>query len=587
MKSVIGRRIIILMSIAIVSTSVLISLLGIYLSEDVISFLRGQAYVPDLSVLSEMTVSYMNDEISLDAYRSILAASEKKGTHQYMIYDANGQLVYATKGFLDDVALYINKKLGDVFNGEELFKRLEAPGQPIVELVALPIESDNDIKGAVFVVAEMTDMTAVRQDFMRSLIVAIVIVMVFVNVIANIALRRIIKPVRNIMKVALAMTEGDFSIRADESLQGEIGLVGRTLNKLSIDLYKNVSQLYVEKNRLDHVLNSLEEGMLAVDDQGRITHLNGVLLKMFYLTHQPKSLSQVPGVGSFDADIRKMLEGSPSLKEKVVVGDHIYKLVAEPIENEDQAIVGAVILVSDITEIENLETMRKNYVANVSHELRSPLTSIQGLIEPLMDNIVTNQSDVQRYYKIIYQESRRLSRLVDDVMELSRLQTSDAIIDKQDVDLGPTLLMVAERYQHIDQEIELIYDPIELPTVFTNEDRIEQVLVILIDNAIKYTEGSGTIELVTEVTDNKVTISVKDTGMGISKDHLPYIFDRFYKTDKARTKKSTGLGLSIAKEIMDIMGESISCQSVLSQGSVFTFGVSRSRHSQRDYEIVK
>lgn len=575
MKSLIGRRIIILMSIAIVSTSVLISLLGIYLSEDVISYLRGQEYVPDLSVLSEMTLGYMNDDLSKEVYTSILRSSEEVNGNLYYVYDPNGSLIYGRQGLVEEVDQFIPKKLGDVLDGETLFTRLEEPGQPMMALVGMPIGGKNQEVGAVFVAAEMVDMTQVRRDFMRSLILAIIIVMVFVDVSANIALRRIIKPVRNIMKVALAMTEGDFSIRADESLQGEIGLVGRTLNKLSIDLYKNVSQLYIEKNRLDHVLNSLEEGMVAVDESGKITHFNAELLEMFYLTQKPKSLREVPGVSGFEPEIMAMLAGHKSLNDKMMVGDYIYRIVGEPIENEHQVIVGAVILVSDITELENLETIRKNYVANVSHELRSPLTSIQGLIEPLMDNIVTNQADVKRYYNIIYEESRRLSRLVDDVMELSRLQISDVSIEKQVVDLVPTLLMVADRYRHIDKEIKLVYHQEALPLVLTNEDRIEQVLVILIDNAIKYMGGQGTIELTSEVRKTKIILSVKDTGMGIAQEHLPYIFDRFYKSDQARTKKSTGLGLSIAKEILDIMGEKIVCESQLGEGSVFSFSVGR------------
>jgi signal transduction histidine kinase len=249
------------------------------------------------------------------------------------------------------------------------------------------------------------------------------------------------------------------------------------------------------------------------------------------------------------------------------------RIVIASIEDEKNMVVGAVVLFRDITELEKLETMRRDYVANVSHELRSPLTSIRGLIEPLMDSIVTDEEDIKRYYKIIYNESMRLSRLVDDIMELSRLQNNIAIIDKTSIDLNAIIEMVYERYKLCDEDINLIYNPLILPKVYTNYDRIEQILVILLDNAYKFTPKGGQIEIHTEVRTKDVLVVVKDTGVGILDEDLPFIFDRFYKSDKSRSKKGSGLGLSIAKEILNIMGEKIIAKNVQGLGSSFEFTV--------------
>ena len=576
MKSLVGRRIILIMSLAITVTSILISALGLYLAEDVFSFLRGQELVPDLDVLGELSLKYMDGDLGSDIYEAILEGSENQ--NNYLVIDHEGKVIYRSMLFPVPAEKVVRDNQLNILKGRRVFKRIDMPFEKIIELVGIPVIKDEEVIGGVFVATALADLSEVRGKFLRSLFLAMFIVMIFVIIITNYALRQIIKPIRNVMKVALAMVEGDFDIRADESTIGEIGLVGKTLNTLSLALYRNVYQLYIEKSRLDHVLNSLEEGMLALDEHMRITHLNQVMIQMFNLPeglNRSGGIDAVPVVADFMDGIRLVLDAGRSMDEKAVYGDRIYRILSESIEDEKGTRVGAVILVRDITEMENLENTRKNYVANVSHELRSPLTSVRGLIEPLMDGIVTDEKDRQRYYGIIYQESLRLSRLVDDIMELSRLQTSDVVIDRYETDLSPLLAMVYEKYRNIDDRIELAYDPTALPRVLTNEDRIEQILVILLDNAYKFTEAGGTITIGAEVSGDHVVVSVADNGIGIAKEDLPYIFDRFYKTDKSRTKKSTGLGLSIAKEIMELMGEKITCKSSIGKGSTFSFTIAK------------
>lgn len=413
------------------------------------------------------------------------------------------------------------------------------------------------------------------ETLVPTLFISTVIVIPFVALFSYLVLKRIIKPVKNAINVAISMSQGDFSIRADEDLRDEIGLLGRTLNKMSTDLYRNVSQLFIEKNRLCQVLNGLDEGMMAVDENRCITHYNKVFLDMFSLKEndvRDRCTDDIDVLKKELHELNQAIECKYTIVKNCVCGDIIMRIAMSSIENEKNEVVGAVILFRDITELEKLEKVRREYVANVSHELRSPLTSIRGLIEPLMDSIVMDEDDIKRYHKIIYQESMRLSRLVDDIMELSRLQNNQTI-EKNYIDLNSVIEMVYERYKLSNDKINLIHNPVMLPKVYTNYDRIEQILVILLDNAFKFTPDGGTIEIFTEERENDVLLSVRDTGIGIAGNELECIFDRFYKSDKSRSKRGSGLGLSIAKEMLSVMGEKITVHSTYGRGSTFEFTV--------------
>ena len=574
MKNYIGRKIIRLMTIAIISTSILIALLGIYLSEGIISDIRGQETIPDLSVLSQVASSYMEGNISNTTFGEIMRNAGDSETRKYYIYDETQTLVFATAKIDTLVRGELLESLEGVLSGESMALRLYPSSQEPVELVGVPVVRGGITIGAAYVIVDMVDLKVVRNWFLSSLVVAIIVVIIFVVIISNMALKGIVKPIRNVVEVALSMVDGDFTIRADETLAGEIGLFSKTLNKMSINLYKNVSQLNIEKNRLAHVLESLEEGMIAVDQHKEITHFNAVCLWMFDLEEADVSRRNLGDIHEFDQvhkAIDNVLDLGGSTNIKLERGDKVLRILMEPIEDVNGNIVGSVVLFRNITEMEQLENTRRNYVANVSHELRSPLTSIQGLIEPLIDGIVQEEEDKHRYYNIIYQESLRLSRLVNDIMELSRLQTNDMVISKSNVDVREVIEMVYERFRLAAPNLMLIFNPESLPIVVSNYDRIEQVLVILLDNATKFTADGGKVTIETQVIDDVVHVSVVDTGVGIAKENIDYIFNRFYKTNHSRIYKGTGLGLSIAKEIMELMGETIVCYSEVHKGSTFSF----------------
>ena len=256
----------------------------------------------------------------------------------------------------------------------------------------------------------------------------------------------------------------------------------------------------------------------------------------------------------------------------------VIRLTITPIVDEIGSIAGAVGLFSDITQSERLERTRRDYVANVSHEMRTPLTAMRALIEPLKEGMVKDEEARMRYYDIILREVMRLTRLISDLMELSRLQSGALAIEKQVMPIDDLLADVCERYASMAAEHGLSFDVkgdfAALPEVYTNPDRVEQLMVILLDNAIKYTEKGG-LTVSFQSDEKKVTVSVADTGIGIAPEDLPYVFDRFYKVDKAHSGKGSGLGLSIAKELWKWMGEELTVESTKGKGTCFRFTISR------------
>jgi signal transduction histidine kinase len=232
-------------------------------------------------------------------------------------------------------------------------------------------------------------------------------------------------------------------------------------------------------------------------------------------------------------------------------------------------------------ESKRLEAIRREYVANVSHELKSPISSIKALTETLSDGLAQDEETRQRYYGIILSESSRLEKLTAEILELSRLQSGKTVIVKQKTDPKKLMLAVRDEYAVRADELGIAFSvsdaALDLPPLLTSEDRIVQILHILLNNAFKFVGENGSVSVDAEIARTQVRLFVRDNGAGIAKDVLPYVFDRFYKEDKAHNSGGSGLGLSIAKELLTDMGESIQVKSEPGKGSEFSFTIRRCR----------
>ncbi|MBQ3423947.1 MAG: HAMP domain-containing protein [Clostridia bacterium] len=407
--------------------------------------------------------------------------------------------------------------------------------------------------------------------------------------LAERVMRPAMVPVARLRDVAVAMSEGDLEIRADEAASDELGELGKAVNQLSFQLSRNMYTLIVDRNRLRNMLNGLSEGIVAIDAKGEITHTNPAMDRFFtrqkLALHLPDPRMKLIPDRSIWEDFDTVIRTKEPMSRTLQSRDMILRLTITPIVDEIDSVAGAVGLFSDITQMERLEKTRRDYVSNVSHELRTPLTAMRALIEPLKEGMVTEEEDRQRYYDIILREILRLSRLINDQLELSRLQSGTLAIQKDYIALDDVVYDVSDRYAGIarEQGLQLLVetDFTQCPRVYSNADRVEQLLVILVDNAIKYTQ-QGSVSVSADWDEERVVLHVKDTGIGIEEEDLPYVFDRFYKVDKAHSGKGSGLGLSIARELLRQMDEDIWVTSEKDVGTEFSFTLHRQAPAQDD-----
>ena len=438
--------------------------------------------------------------------------------------------------------------------------------------VAVPITFMGDVIGAVFMAQSMTEIMDGMQALNNTLALSLLVVALLLLPVVLFFASRMAKPIANMRAVALTMAGGDLTARADDRSSDEYGELGRALNYLSSELGSTISSLEMERNRLQSLINGLSEGIIAVDAQGSVTLLNPAVYGLLSLSESTSDVrNAAPDVfAMFDEALRS----GNVVKKTIWQGDIALHISVSPLCLPGEEITGCVGIVSDVTSAERLEQTRRDYVANVSHELRTPLTAMRALMEPLRDGLVKTEEQRQQIYDVVLRETMRLSRLVNDMLELSRLQSGTASLQRSVFAPLPLLNIIHETYSAYAEDYQqtFVYDvPESLPDVTGNPDRTQQVLIALLDNAFKYTPEGGTVTLSAAVEDDVVRIRVRDTGVGISKEDLPHVFDRFYKVDKSHHGKGTGLGLAIAYEIMKHLGEEMSVTSELNQGSCFTF----------------
>ena len=392
--------------------------------------------------------------------------------------------------------------------------------------------------------------------------------------------RWLVRPIQTLTQAARRMSAGHYGEPVPLDQKDEIGELGGALGHLSFRLQGVISDLRDEKSKLEQILSGIGEGIVAVDQEGRVVHYNNAALELLE-------------VSEWDAyaaggrrDHREKLTGM--LKQAAISGERAeavwkneaYRSIAAkvwPMINEENGSIGAVALLRDVSEAERLEQLRKDYVANISHELRTPLTGIRGMVEPLMDGYMDTEEEKMDSYRVIYQETLRLEKLIGEMLDMSRLQAGRAQIELEMMRVEGVLEAAKRRMVSRAQEIGVaigVHFTEELPAVMGNEDRILQVLIILLDNALSFTPAGGSIDLTARRQGRYVYVGVQDTGAGIDPSDLPYIWERFYKADKSRMRTTgTGLGLAIAKLVVECMGGIISVRSELGKGTKFEFSL--------------
>lgn len=569
-KDTILRRIVVIILLSVLLSAVLTTAAFYYSGGRVFSGIKAKELRPRAEYLANITAEYLQGLITKETYERSIGRGFKVWDASMYAYDACGDL-FAYPASEDST---VNKDaisglLQNVLKGESVYSPNTKNHAGV--LIGEPVVSRfGNVIGALFLVKPLNELNAAMGSLIYALIISMIASSLIMILPAYLGSRSIVRPIRQMNVTANAMAGGNFTAKAEEEGTDELVQLGRSLNHLSAALSATISDLTLEKNRLHAVINGIGEGIIAIDAEGKIIKTNSAALRLLGGSYAD-DITALPAYRQAAEDIGCVLGGETVSKE-LKVRDRILRVAITPLTDGGRG-EGAVMLIRDITEASRLEQTRTEYVANVSHELRTPIASIRGLADALNDGLIKKDEDKARYYGYILRESMRLSRLIDDLLELSRLQSGTIAFKKQFISINELIEDVADRYVSAAREkgLNVEIDIGEPYKVYTNPDRAEQVLVALTDNAIKY-GYSGTLRFSAEKKGDSLYISVSNPG-SIADEDIDHVFERFYKADKAHAGQGTGLGLSIVNEVLELLGERIWVKS--ENGTVtFTFTIS-------------
>ncbi|QDS34544.1 ATP-binding protein [Brevibacillus brevis] len=439
--------------------------------------------------------------------------------------------------------------------------------------VAVPLEIAAGKTGAVVMYQAIEDFDDTVSEVRFLIFVVGVIGFVSTTVFAFFLSSRLTIPLRQMKETAHRIAEGDFHAEIPIRTQDETGELAASFNTMASKLNQLVDALSKEKEQLASVLRSMVDGVVMIDVSGKLAVTNPPAERFLRDWDFEHSDEPVPLFLFY----QQVLQTGQEVTEDIPVQGRIWSVVMVPLNDRDQ-IRGAVAVLRDITQERKLDKMRNDFVANVSHELRTPLSMLQGYSEAIVDDIVATPEEHKELAQIIYDESARMTKLVNELLSLARMEAGHVELFQETMELRPYLERIQRKFTNLarEREIHLFLEVSTTHThVFIDPDRMEQVLTNLIDNALRHTPSGGSVTIRARG-DKTLLVEISDTGSGIPQEDLPFVFERFYKADKARTRGrlgGTGLGLAIAKNLVEAHGGTISVQSKLGEGTTFTIAM--------------
>jgi two-component system phosphate regulon sensor histidine kinase PhoR len=417
---------------------------------------------------------------------------------------------------------------------------------------------------------------SVRQVFVTGAVLASLVALVF----GAFAMRRAARPLEEMHDVASALSSGDYAARVEEPGDDELGVLGSTLNRLGGDMSERVSALTAGQDRLRAMVAGMVEGVIAVDDSDRITFTNHTARRMLGVAAGAEvrgerlwEAARVAEVPELLAEARRS-DAAAQRELNLLLGGREVVVRAQAHRFADGDRIGVVVVLHDISELRRLERIRRDFVANVSHELKTPLTSIRGYVETLLDGALHDDRNNARFLEKIEQNTQRLSHLVTDLLSLARIEAQEGSLPLERVDLHALVEQTRKRHEPAavgrDQTLRLESCNGALQ-VLGDREALTQVLDNLVDNALKYTPPEGHITIRLKREPGHAVLEVEDDGIGIPAEDIERVFERFYRVDKARSRAvgGTGLGLSIVKHLVVAMKGEVEVESKVDEGSTF------------------
>lgn len=413
-----------------------------------------------------------------------------------------------------------------------------------------------------------------EKRFVSYYLVVLVIVLIFAVFVSYRLAQIIVKPIKDLKTITFQVANGKVYKRIVNFPNDEIGDLAKAFNNMSDKLQKSLKETTVKQIRLEAILKSMDSGVIAIDKDYKLIMINPYAKEIFGINKDIIGYKLMDMIRDFELEnVFKHSSEEYSEIKLLWPKERELRIRTAEIISEGEAI-GTVAVVQDITDIRRLENMRSQFVANVSHELKTPLTSIKGFAETLKDVEDAEQRD--KFLDIINDEAERLTRLINDILILSSLEQHREG-KTENINVNDVVEEVYELMKHTadTKEIEIDLSTSQLPNITGDRDKLKQAIINLVDNAIKYSEARAKISMVTRLEENKCVIIVEDTGVGMSKEHLNRIFERFYRIDKARSRAQggTGLGLAIVKHIVLNFRGTIDVESEIGKGTRFTIRI--------------
>ncbi|KXH82049.1 ATP-binding protein [Sporosarcina sp. HYO08] len=504
-----------------------------------------------------------------------------------MIIDENGKTLYAFHHGLNadtiEQKILTESSLLSMYNNKTpVVKEMMLPSnkeEGVMEqylVLIQPFQQDQELVSSVVMYQSLEAIHRTTKRTTHIVVLSAFIAFILTTVFAFFLSTRITSPLRGLRQAAFELSKGNFDTKLPVTSTDELGQLATAFNQMGRQLKYHVELISQEKEQLSSILTSMADAVITFNRDFTILSTNPQadrVLQNWYLKNGAEDEPIPPEIFHM---LEHVLSFAEEVEDELELNGRFYDISISPLYSRGNNIRGAVAVLRDMTEQHKLDKLRSDFIANVSHELRTPISMLQGYSEAIIDGVIANDEERDEMIQVIHDESMRMGRLVTDLLDLARMESGHKRLYKDDVSMVPFLDRIVTKFTQVarDAEVSLTLDVPQNEEVIlhVDEDRLEQVFTNLIDNAIRHTPIDGNVTVALRQYGQSVELTVKDTGVGIPEEDLPFIFERFYKADKARTrgKGGTGLGLAIAKNIIDLHGGEISARRGEEKGTIFS-----------------
>jgi two-component system phosphate regulon sensor histidine kinase PhoR len=571
-------------------TLLVLSATYIYLSSYLKSYIETRIQdnlEKDISLNKELIDSLMPGPLDQEASDKLANRIGKSLGIRATIIDPKGVVIGDSEITSQDLAKLENHStrpevIAAIRDGIGQSKRFSTSIRKYMLYMALPLGKGR-LNGVLRLAIPLSDIEVIESNVFRTLSAAMVVALLATFAASLLISVMISERLHEMSSVARKLAVGDFSKKIALPADDEIGDLAKSLNNMAGKIGDMVSNISSEKAKLEAVISSMFEGVMLVGRDGRVILMNPSLMRLFFVDSDPAGRTPLEVIRNNQVQdmVDSLLKhGADRTNREVAIvlpEQRVVMVNGVTIKGDDAPEI-AVLVFHDITELKRLEDIRKEFVANVSHELRTPISSIKGYTETLLDGKVDDKETVKDFLNIIHNDSNRLANLIDDLLDISSIESGKIKMEPKPVGAMPIVekclrvLGANIKNKRISVKLDI---PENLPMMLGDEKRLSQVFLNLMDNAVKYTHEGGSVVVTANLQGSSIRIDITDTGIGIPDKDIPRIFERFYRVDKARSRElgGTGLGLSIVKHIVQAHNGQVWVQSVLGRGSTFSFTI--------------